>query len=84
MAIDFVPGGTVVVPDVPFQEDVELPAERTALIVVDMQNDLVDPEGALCGLVAKEALPQVGDVARRRGAHVTCTQYTHVECDQAV
>ncbi|HIQ23491.1 MAG TPA: cysteine hydrolase, partial [Pyrodictium delaneyi] len=33
----------VEVPEIPIKEAVELPAEKTALIIVDMQNDFVKP-----------------------------------------
>lgn len=84
MGIDFVPSETVEVPEIPFEEEVELAAEETALIVVDMQNDFVDPEGALFVPAAQEALPQIRDLlgrARQRGVHVAYTQDTHREGD---
>ena len=42
-----VPGETVEVPEIPWQPSVELPAQNSALIVVDMQNGFVKDGGAL-------------------------------------
>ena len=42
-----VPGETVEVPEIPWQPSVELPAQNSALIVVNMQNDFVKDGGAL-------------------------------------
>ena len=39
----FVSGETVEVPEIPFKEEVHLDANRTALVIVDMQNDFVNP-----------------------------------------
>ena len=41
------PGETVEVPEIPWQPSVELPAQSSAVIVVDMQNDFVKEGGAL-------------------------------------
>ena len=43
MTVAFVPGERVEVPEILFKELVRLPAGRTAVIVVDMQNDFVKP-----------------------------------------
>ncbi len=84
MSVEFIPGATVEVPEIPFREKVELPAAETALVVVDMQNDFVDPDGALHVPAAREALPNVGELlhrARSAGVHVAYTQDTHREGD---
>lgn len=84
MTVDFIPGDTVEVPEISFREGFELPAEKTALVVVDMQNDFVDPEGALYVPAAQEALPRMQDLlerAREKGVHIAYTQDTHREGD---
>lgn len=84
MTINFIPSESVEVPEIPFQEEVELPAEKTALVIVDMQNDFVHPDGALHVPAAKEVLPHIQDLlrrARQRGVHVAYTQDTHREGD---
>jgi nicotinamidase-related amidase len=84
MSVDFIPGDTVEVPEIPFKEEVELPAGKTALVVVDMQNDFVDPDGALYVPAAKEAVPRIQRLlerARERGVHIAYTQDTHREGD---
>lgn len=84
MSVEFIPGETVEVPEIPFRDKVELPAEETALVVVDMQNDFVHPEGALHVPAAREALPHMEDLldrARAVGVRVAYTQDTHREGD---
>lgn len=55
----------VEVPDITRTAQVELPADATAVIVVDMQNDFAHPEGALYGEDARTALPVIADLAER-------------------
>jgi len=84
VSINFIPNDTVEVPEIPFKERVELTAEETALIVVDMQNDFVHPDGALFVPAAQDALPRVQELLRRAriaGVHVAFTQDTHREGD---
>jgi nicotinamidase-related amidase len=84
MGVDFIPGDTVKVPEIPFEEEVELPAERTALVIVDMQNDFVKPDGALYVPAARETVPRIQGLlerARERGVHIAYTQDTHGEDD---
>jgi nicotinamidase-related amidase len=72
------------VPDIPRTERLELPADRTALIVVDMQNDFVHPEGALHVPDAAATLPRIRDLASRArtaGARVVYTQDWHPDPD---
>jgi ureidoacrylate peracid hydrolase len=62
------------------------PAAGTALLIVDLQNDFLDPEGAYgrAGQAASDiaALPQrikpLADELRRRGGWVVSTQFTLV------
>lgn len=84
MSFDFTPEGAVDVPDIPYEESLTLPAERTAVVVVDMQNDFVKPEGSLFVDAAAKTLPAISDLldrARTAGTHVAFTQDTHYEGD---
>ncbi len=54
--------------------------ERTALIIVDMQNDFVDPRGSLCVASARATVPAIArlrDFAHTRGLFVVYTQDWH-------
>ena len=59
---------------------VEVRPERTALIVVDMQNDFVDPRGSLCVGSARATVPAIArlrDFARAHRLAVVYTQDWH-------
>ena len=84
MSIDFLPGDTVEVPEIPFEDEMELPAEKTALIIVDMQNDFAHPDGALYVAAAEEATARIRALlgrARERGVRIAYTQDTHRQGD---
>lgn len=84
MAFPFVPGKTVEVPEIPYQDEVILPADNTAVIVVDMQNDFVKEGGSLLVEAAAETIPNIQRVleaARQAGVRVAYTQDTHFEGD---
>lgn len=84
MAFPFIPGEQVAVPEIPFKADVRLPAVRTAVIVVDMQNDFVKPGGTLVVPAAAETIGNIQQLlaaARAKGVHVAYTQDTHYEGD---
>lgn len=77
-------GRTVEVPEYEVVESVELPAKKTAVIVVDMQNDFVKPGGKLKVPTAEatvEPIKRLLDKARAAGARVFYTQDTHYEGD---
>lgn len=80
MSLQFTPGEQVAVPEIPFKAALELPAARTAVIVVDMQNDFVKPGGTL---VVPGALETVGAIqrllttARAQNRPIAYTQDTH-------
>jgi nicotinamidase-related amidase len=62
----------------------ELPAPHTALVVVDMQNDFVDPQGSLFVPAAPATLPAVAQLlqtARQSGVKVVYTQDWHTAQD---
>lgn len=75
---------TVEVPHYEVHEEVRLDPARTALIVVDMQNDFVKEGGSLVVPDAEGTIPAIQrllDVARRSGTKVVFTQDTHGEDD---
>ena len=85
MSINFVPEETVDVPEIEFKDSLELPADDTALIVVDMQNDFVKEGGSLVVPAASETIPNIRrllDSARQAGAHIVYTQDTHFDGDR--
>ena len=72
------------VPDIPRSGGLTLPADRTAVIVVDMQNDFVTEGGSLVIEDAAATIPvvrEVTDRARQAGARVVYTQDWHPEGD---
>ncbi len=74
----------VEVPEIPREEVVALEAKKTAVIVVDMQNDFAHPEGALFVPDAPKTIPAIArllDKARSAGARVAYTQDWHAEDD---
>ncbi len=84
MIFQFVPGDTVEVPEIPYKEEVDLDANKTALIIVDMQNDFVKPEGQLVVQAAEATVPHIKTLlksARSMGMRVAFTQDTHFEND---
>lgn len=84
MGFPFVPGKTVEVPDIPYRDEVRLPAKSTAVIVVDMQNDFVKEGGSLVVEAAMETVPRIQqllEAARTGGARVAYTQDSHFEGD---
>jgi len=84
MGLQFIPGETVQVPDIPFEDGLQLPAQGTAIIVVDMQNDFVKSDGALVVPAASETVPRIQrllELARAHNVHIAYTQDTHLEDD---
>ncbi len=58
----------------------KLESDRTAAVVVDMQNDFCHPDGALYSPASEEAISRVNDVvemARDAGAEVVYTRDVH-------
>jgi len=75
---------TVEVPDYDLHEQVSLDPSRTALIVVDMQNDFVKEGGALLVPDAESTIPRIEHLrafARDAGMKVVYSQDTHDEGD---
>jgi nicotinamidase-related amidase len=74
----------VEVPEYTIEDRVEVDPERTALVIVDMQNDFVNPEGSLFVEEAPETVPVCARLlafARESGLTVFFTQDTHYEGD---
>ncbi|HEY65144.1 MAG TPA: cysteine hydrolase [Caldilineae bacterium] len=75
---------TLEVPTYPMAEAVSLDPRRTAVVVVDMQNDFVKPGGKLQVPSAQEAVEPIARLlkrAREAGALVIYTQDLHGEDD---
>jgi nicotinamidase-related amidase len=84
MTINFAPSGTVEIPEIPWKEEVRLPAGKTAVIIVDMQNDFVNEDGALLVPAASETVPNIQrllESARASGVRIAYTQDTAFEND---
>lgn len=74
----------VEVPEYEVVEELSLASDRSVLLVVDMQNDFVDLEGALPIEDAPVTVPVIRDLAERArdaGVPVWYTQDTHREGD---
>ena len=66
------------------RETIELPSKETALIIVDMQNDFVKPEGKLFVPTAPQTVPVIKGLlekARKAGVLRIFTQDTHYPGD---
>lgn len=77
-------GRTVEVPEYSLASHVEVDPRTTALIVVDMQNDFVHPQGRLFVPDAPATVPRIRrllDMARAHGMFVVFTQDTHYPGD---
>ena len=75
---------SVEVPEYEVREEVRLAPAKTALVVVDMQNDFVKEGGTLVVPDAEGTIPEIRDLlekARSSGAKVVFTQDTHAEGD---
>ncbi|MGD2115775.1 MAG: isochorismatase family cysteine hydrolase [Acidobacteriota bacterium] len=71
---------TVEVPEYEIEQSLSVDPETTALVVVDMQHDFVDEDGALPIPDAPETVPRIRrllDWAREKGLTVVYTQDTH-------
>jgi len=75
---------SVEIPEFKVSEKVMLPAKETAIIVVDMQNDFVDPNGKLTVPTARETIPAIKkllDKARNANVKIFYTQDWHRKDD---
>lgn len=85
MTFQFVPQKKMEVPEIPFKDKTVLPAPKTALLIIDMQNDFVKPDGKLVTPAAGETVPNIRkllEAARRSKARVAYTQDTHFPGDR--
>lgn len=85
MTNQFNAGDQVTLPEIAFKRSVNLPAKRSAVIVVDMQNDFVTPGGSLVVPDAQASVAAIGELvtrARAAGVHVAYTQDTHMDGDK--
>ena len=72
------------VPEYEVYEEVRVDPTKTALVVVDMQNDFVKEDGSLLVPDAEATIPKIKsllDLARESGMKVVFTQDTHTEGD---
>ncbi len=72
-------------PEIPWTERLELPGKKSAVLVVDMQNDFVEEKGALRVPTAAATVPAIRDLlqrAREAGASVVYTQDWHTPEDR--
>jgi nicotinamidase-related amidase len=75
---------SVEVPEYEIHDEVRVDPVRTALIVVDMQNDFVKEGGSLVVPDAEATIPNIKallDLARESGIRVVFTQDTHSDGD---
>jgi nicotinamidase-related amidase len=75
---------TIEVPEYEVHDEVRLDPARTALIVVDMQNDFVREGGSLRGPDAEATIPAIRgllELARAQGMRVVFSQDTHCDGD---
>jgi nicotinamidase-related amidase len=75
---------TVEIPEIPVEHSIRLPADRTAVIIVDMQNDFVRPEGKLFVPSAPKTIGPIRKLlekARSRDVMVIYTMDTHYPDD---
>lgn len=75
---------TVEIPEYEILEEVRLVPSRTALVIVDMQNDFVKEGGSLLVPDAESTIPEIRgllDAARENGMKVVFTQDTHTDGD---
>ncbi len=85
MSFNFLPTGAVTVPEIPLKRDLRLPADRAAVVVVDMQNDFVKPEGRLVAPAAAETIGAIQWLIGKAHAArvpVAYTRDTHMEGDK--
>jgi nicotinamidase-related amidase len=80
----FVPSDTVKVPEIQYAERITLSVQSVAIIIVDMQNDFVKPEGKLVVPAARNTVPHLRSLlksARSLGVPIAYTQDTHFDGD---
>jgi nicotinamidase-related amidase len=77
-------GELVKIPEIVYKGKVELSSKKTALIIVDMQNDFVKAGGSLVVESALATVPRIKELltrARKAKLHIAYTQDTQFEGD---
>nr|MCG2881040.1 cysteine hydrolase family protein [Vulcanisaeta sp.] len=72
--------GTVKIPEIEIKEEVVLNPSKTAVLVIDMQNDFVKPNGKLYVPTAQETIPAIRKLlekARSANVPIIYTQDWH-------
>ena len=85
MSFNFIPGQKVEVPELNYKENITLPSNKTALIIVDMQNDFIKEGGSLLVESAFETIQGIQylvDNFRNSGSQIIYTQDTHFDGDK--
>lgn len=85
MSFHFVSVKTVEVPKLKVEDEVILEPSKTALIIVDMQNDFVMDDGSLFVLTAKNTISSIRNLivnARSNNVRIVYTQDTHYDGDK--
>ncbi len=85
MSFNFLPLNKVDIPEIPIKKNITLASSKTALIIVDMQNDFVKDKGSLLVPSAKETVSNIKKLivdARSKNAVVCYTQDTHFKDDK--
>jgi nicotinamidase-related amidase len=85
MSFNFIPPNNVEVPELKFEESIALKPEKTAVIVIDMQNDFVRDDGNLPVPAAKETIKNIQSLlekARKQNVKIVYTQDTQFEGDK--
>lgn len=85
MSYGLITSATVELPEIPVKPSITLAANKTAIVVVDMQNDFVKPGGTLVVPDAMATVAAIQDLlarARASGAKIAYTQDSHMEGDK--
>ena len=85
MSFHFISEKNVEVPKLRVEDEVLLEPEKTALVIVDMQNDFVRDDGSLFVPKASDTIKNIKsliDRARSKNVKVIFTQDTHLEGDK--
>jgi nicotinamidase-related amidase len=75
---------SIEIPEYEVHEEVRIDPERTALLVLDMQNDFVRKGGSLCVPDAEATIPAISrllELARATGMRIVYSQDTHRDGD---
>jgi nicotinamidase-related amidase len=75
---------SIEIPEYEIHDEVRIDPARTALVVLDMQNDFVREGGSLCVPGAEATIPAIRgllELARTTGMHVVYSQDTHRDGD---